>query len=365
MASYDGMTQGQVRASKYGGPWSNAESQRLEFLVAKFTGPSSQVHWVEIAREHGTRDAKQCRERWDNHLKPGLRRDKITDQEGAYIMDWVGRQGKHWAPLGRAMGRPENMVKNYWYQEHKKLERGGRQKGQRVSSPSMSRSNSSSSHQAFGGTAISPTYPSAHHYHQATSPSFTCPQYYQQAPAHHSWPYNHSPTTHSLQYPSRRVSDASAMEQTPSLASDHGSPVESPRSAPGVPYPQGQFALPSYAPASQQPDLLSPKELLEKAQHRRSASSSSHDSWGALPTGPTPTYVPYGQQPWAWEYANSHPNGHPWQKREVYPSATTVGSAPDYRHDKPEQGRHFAEPRASTSTRASSDSRMSISSLIS
>ncbi|ROV87513.1 hypothetical protein VSDG_09916 [Cytospora chrysosperma] len=282
MTSFDGMNQGQARASKYGGPWSTQESQRLEFLVAKYTGPASQVHWVEIAREHGTRDAKQCRERWDNHLKPGLRRDKITDQEGAYIMEWVSRQGKHWAPLGRAMGRPENMVKNYWYQEHKKLERGGRQKG-RVSSPTMSRSDSSSSHNAYGAPSVSPTYPS-HSYHQGISPTFTCPQYYQQAPTHHSWSFSHSPSLSSRQYQPRRVSDASALEQTPSLASDHGSPVESPRTAPGVPYPHGQFTLPTYLPPNQQPDLLSPKELLERAQHRRSASSSSYGSTGAIPS---------------------------------------------------------------------------------
>ncbi|KUI58850.1 Myb-like DNA-binding protein myb-1 [Cytospora mali] len=349
MASFDGMNQSQARANKYGGPWSNQESQRLEYLVAKYTGPASQVHWVEIAREHGTRDAKQCRERWDNHLKPGLRRDKISDQEGAYIMEWVSRQGKHWAPLGRTMGRPENMVKNYWYQEHKKLERGGRQKGQRVSSPAMSRSNSSSSQNAYGAPSVSPTYPSAHSYHQGSSPTFTCPQYYQQAPAHHSWSFNHSPSLPSQQYSSRRVSDASALEQTPSLASDHGSPVESPRTAPGVPYPHGQFTLPSYMPPSQQPDLLSPKELLEKAQHRRSTSSSSYGSTGAIPV--SPTSKEYRLQSAVTVY--SHGDGYHYRQGDAY------------RVDSFDQSQRSAEPRTSTSTRKSSDSRMSISSLIS
>lgn len=346
------MNQGQARANKYGGPWSTQESQRLEYLVAKYTGPASQVHWVEIAREHGTRDAKQCRERWDNHLKPGLRRDKITDQEGAYIMEWVSQQGKHWAPLGRAMGRPENMVKNYWYQEHKKLERGGRQKGQRVSSPSISRSNSSSSQHTYGAASISSTYPSAHSYHQAMSPTFTCPQYYQQPSAHHSWSFNHSPSLPSQQYSSRRISDASAMEQTPSLASDHGSPVESPRTAPGVPYPHGQFTLPSYMPPTQQqPDLLSPKELLERAHHRRSTSSSSYGSTGAVPVSPTSRA--YRLQPSASVY--SHADGYHYHH----------DSSSNYRADKPGRSQRRDEPRVSTGARMNSDTRMSISSLIS
>lgn len=279
MASYGRPRQGD-RPRKHGGPWTTAENELLTYLVSRCPS-AAQLHWVEIARDHGTRDAKQCRERWDNHLKPGLNREKITDDEGDQLLQWVREHGKHWAPLGRMVNRPENMVKNYFYQENKKAERGitkhrhrlrnrlREQQDRLPASTPMSRDNSAaSSHQPYGRSA-SPMYapaPVDYNNQGAAGP------YY---PASPYAPY---------QYPSRRTSVASIITNPPSLTSDHGSPAESPRAGADIPYPPGHFALPPYQyPPPVDVPLASHHGLAaEGAAHKRSGSASSYGSVSLL-----------------------------------------------------------------------------------
>lgn len=284
MAGYGIPNQGPGRPRKTGGPWTTQENDRLQWLVGR-CGDQRQVHWVEIARDHGTRDAKQCRERWDNHLKPGLNRDKITPEEGRVLMEWVAHNGNRWAPLGRHMNRPENMVKNYWYQENKKAERGlsknKRQETRRRASLSgclpgsapMSRDNSGNgAYQPYGRRpqSMSPMYrPVEYNSYRAPAPSYY-PE--QQQPQQIQTQYYH--------FSSRRTSVASNGTNPPSLASDHGSPADSPRAGPELPYPQGQHSLPSHwPPQPMEMPLPSPHELVEGAPaHKRSDSYGSNYS---------------------------------------------------------------------------------------
>ena len=48
--------------------WSTEENGRLGKLVEEY-GPGN---WGEIAAKLASRNAKQCRERWHNHLRKGL-----------------------------------------------------------------------------------------------------------------------------------------------------------------------------------------------------------------------------------------------------------------------------------------------------
>lgn len=285
MASFGTMNQGPGRPRKQGGPWTTNENDRLTMLVHQYTLQKAQIHWVEIARQHGTRDAKQCRERWDNHLKPGLNREKISESEGEELLEWVRQNGKHWAPLGRKLRRPENMVKNYYYQEHKKSERGitkHRRHGSRhrplhdrlSSSVPMSRDNSaSSSHQAYGRSSVSPVYiPATTDYSNQRAPG----PFYQSAYP----PY---------QYSSRRASDVSVITNPPSLTPDHGSPAESPRAGAEIPYSLGQFTFPSHPQPIEIP--LSSNYLVDGAGHKRSNSASSYGSF-SMAHPHSPTFLP-------------------------------------------------------------------------
>ena len=42
--------------------------------------------WAKVAEEVGTRDAKQCRERYANHLDPTIKKGPFTAKEEAHLL---------------------------------------------------------------------------------------------------------------------------------------------------------------------------------------------------------------------------------------------------------------------------------------
>ena len=50
--------------------WDAAEDNTLVALVEKYGTQT----WTEIAQKLPHRSGKQCRERWHNHLDPGIRK---------------------------------------------------------------------------------------------------------------------------------------------------------------------------------------------------------------------------------------------------------------------------------------------------
>lgn len=49
--------------------------------------------WTNISNAMGTRSGKQCRERWRQHLRPGLVKGNWTAQEDALIEQLQGLHG--------------------------------------------------------------------------------------------------------------------------------------------------------------------------------------------------------------------------------------------------------------------------------
>jgi Myb-like DNA-binding protein FlbD len=91
--------------------WEGKEDVLLLELHAAY-GPN----WTRIAGGMGIRSAKQCRERYTQHLKPGLNRSPISDEEGRQIMRMVSESGQRWAQIARNLGtnRSDNQIKNWW-----------------------------------------------------------------------------------------------------------------------------------------------------------------------------------------------------------------------------------------------------------
>jgi len=74
---------------------------------------------MDISKEHGSRNAKQCRERYHQNLKSSINRGPITPEEGVAIERYHADKGPKWAEIARALGgRSDNQVKN-WYNGHR------------------------------------------------------------------------------------------------------------------------------------------------------------------------------------------------------------------------------------------------------
>lgn len=95
-----------VNPARPTGPWTPEEDQRLQHAVGIFD-----QQWAQIAPFMGGRTAGQCRDHFEDGLKPTLKKDSWTSEELEQLRVLVGELGNKWTEIAKRLeGRSDAQV---------------------------------------------------------------------------------------------------------------------------------------------------------------------------------------------------------------------------------------------------------------
>nr|AAU13905.1 MYB transcription factor MYBML3 [Antirrhinum majus] len=100
------------------GPWTPEEDQKLLACIQEH----GHGNWRALPAKAGLeRCGKSCRLRWNNYLRPDIKRGKFSSQEEQTIIQLHALLGNRWSAIATHLSRrTDNEIKNYWNTHIKK-----------------------------------------------------------------------------------------------------------------------------------------------------------------------------------------------------------------------------------------------------
>ncbi|MCO5568750.1 hypothetical protein L7F22_022450 [Adiantum nelumboides] len=105
------------------GPWTTEEDALLTTYVNQY----GECNWNTVQKYSGVaRCGKSCRLRWTNHLKPNLKKCRLSPEEERIIIQQHALLGNRWSRISQMLpGRTDNEIKNFWNTRVKRHMRAG------------------------------------------------------------------------------------------------------------------------------------------------------------------------------------------------------------------------------------------------
>jgi hypothetical protein len=124
MTAYEHKSRVSQRFQRVCGPHQAGHGPRGRFVKAKFTPEEDErllnivshletINWATVSSVMTTRNARQCRERYNNYLCPRLRREEWTEEEDRLLLEKYTEIGPKWNRISKFFeGRSDIALRN-------------------------------------------------------------------------------------------------------------------------------------------------------------------------------------------------------------------------------------------------------------
>ena len=104
--------------------WTEEENEYLKTLTNLHHGKNWDAIALALSKAGFTKSARQCRERWHNHLDPSIKEEPLTKEENTRLIELHKKFGNKWSVISSMMaGRTDNAIKNAFFCKLRKFVR--------------------------------------------------------------------------------------------------------------------------------------------------------------------------------------------------------------------------------------------------